>query len=547
MIEKIIRYSAANRFIVLIIVAALVFGGIWSIRNIAVDALPDLSDTQVIVYSTWDRSPDIIEDQVTYPVITSLLGAPHVKAIRGFSDFGYSYVYVIFEEGTDIYWARSRVLEYLSKVQSQLPQGVHTSLGPDATGVGWVYQYALVDTTGQRSLADLRSLEDWHIRYELQSVSGVAEVASVGGFVRQYQITVDPNKLAAYGIPLMQLTEAVKKSNNEVGGRLIEWSGAEYMVRAHGYVKSAADLEEIAIKTDERGTPVRLRDVATVSLGPELRRGIAELDGKGEVAAGIVVMRHGENAMNVITRVKERLKEIEPSLPKGVKIVETYDRSELIQQSIHTLKHELLLEMIIVSLIILIFLWHVPSAFIPIITIPAAVIMSFIPMKIFGINSNIPAQLLLAAGHRPLVHAHLCPRSAGRKALQAAGLYEELFHGLRRRTGRHARPSDDAADHPDAKGKPEGKPETRNQKPEGWWVLFWFLVSGFWFPFWFDLRNDSFRRKAPHLPIFVSRLWSSCAVDPSTHTPGDRAGVARGARHNSDLLPARPRVHAAAR
>jgi copper/silver efflux system protein len=433
MIEKLIRYCATNRFIVLIIVAALLVGGIWSISNIAVDALPDLSDTQVIVYSTWDRSPDIIEDQVTYPVITSLLGAPHVKAIRGFSDFGYSYVYVIFEEGTDIYWARSRVLEYLSKVQSQLPQGVHTSLGPDATGVGWVYQYALVDTTGQRSLADLRSLQDWHIRYELQSVPGVAEVASVGGFVRQYQITVDPNKLAAYGIPLMQLTEAVKKSNNEVGGRLIEWSGAEYMVRAHGYVKSTADLEEIVVKAGEHGTPVHLRDVATVSLGPELRRGITELDGNGEVAAGVVVMRHGENAMNVITRVKERLKEIEPSLPKGVKIVETYDRSELIEASIHTLKHELLLEMIIVSLIILIFLWHVPSAFIPIITIPAAVTMSFIPMKIFGINSNIMSLGGIAVAIGAMVDAAIVVIENAHKKLDAwehggrQGDYKEIL------------------------------------------------------------------------------------------------------------------------
>src|SRR5437016_12210368 len=389
MIDRVIRWCATNRGIVVVVVAVLVAIGVWSIQHIAVDALPDLSDTQVIVFSKWDRSPDIVEDQVTYPITTALLGAPHVKAIRGFSDFGYSYVYVIFDEGTDIYWARSRVLEYLSKVQPSLPQGVETSLGPDATGVGWVFQYALVDTTGQRSLADLRSLEDWHLRYELQSVPGVAEVASVGGFVRQYQITVDPQKLASYGIPLMQLTEAVKKSNNEVGGRLIEWSGAEYMVRAHGYVRSKSDLEQIVIKTDERGTPVRLRDVATVSLGPELRRGIAELDGKGEVAAGVVVMRHGENAMNVITRVKERLKEIAPSLPKGVKIVETYDRSELIEESIHTLEIELLLEMIIVSLIILIFLWHIPSAMIPIVTIPAAVIMAFIPMKIFGINSNI--------------------------------------------------------------------------------------------------------------------------------------------------------------
>src|SRR5436190_1537641 len=270
MIDRIIRWCATNRGIVVIIVGVLVAIGVWSIQHIAVDALPDLSDTQVIIFSKWDRSPDIIEDQVTYPVTTALLGAPHVKAIRGFSDFGYSYVYVIFDEGTDIYWARSRVLEYLSKVQPQLPQGVETSLGPDATGVGWVFQYALVDTTGQRSLADLRSLEDWHIRYELQSVPGVAEVASVGGFVRQYQITVDPHKLASYGIPLMQVSDAVRKSNNEVGGRLIEWSGAEYMVRAHGYIRSKADLEQVVLKS-AHGTPVRLSDVADVQLGPQPR------------------------------------------------------------------------------------------------------------------------------------------------------------------------------------------------------------------------------------------------------------------------------------
>ncbi|MDQ6801559.1 MAG: CusA/CzcA family heavy metal efflux RND transporter [Acidobacteriota bacterium] len=442
MIEKLIRYSATNRFIVLIIVAGLIVAGVWSINNIALDALPDLSDTQVIIYSKWDRSPDIIEDQVTYPIITSLLGAPRVKAIRGFSDFGYSYVYVIFEDRTDMYWARSRVLEYLSKVQGSLPEGVKTELGPDATGVGWVYQYALIDTTGQRSLADLRSLEDWHIRYELQSVPGVAEVASVGGFVRQYQITVDPNKLAAYGIPLMQVTEAVKKSNSEVGGRLIEWSGAEYMVRAHGYVKSKSDLEEIAVKTDERGTPVRLKDIANVELGPELRRGIAELDGKGEVAAGVVVMRHGENAMDVITRVKERLKEIEPSLPKGVKLVETYDRSQLIEDSIHTLKHELLLEMIIVSLIILIFLWHIPSAFIPIITIPAAVTMSFIPMKIFGINSNIMSLGGIAVAIGAMVDAAIVVIENAHKKLDAwehsgrHGEYKEVLVSAVQEVGR---------------------------------------------------------------------------------------------------------------
>jgi Cu(I)/Ag(I) efflux system membrane protein CusA/SilA len=389
MIERIIAFSARNRFVVLSLTGAAIFAGVWSISHIALDALPDLSDTQVIVYSRWDRSPDIIEDQVTYPVITAMLGAPKVKAIRGFSDFGFSYVYVIFEEGTDLYWARSRTLEYLSKIQPRLPEGVSTELGPDATGVGWVFQYALVDESGAHSLADLRSIQDWNIRYDLQSVPGVAEVASVGGFVRQYQVTVDPNRLSAYRVPLMTVVEAIRSSNNEVGGRLVEWSGAEYMVRARGYIRSVSDLEEIVVKTDEKGTPVRLRDIAAIQLGPEIRRGIAELDGRGEVAAGVVVMRHGENAMDVIRRVKERLKAIEPTLPKGVHIVTTYDRSELIDRSIRTLRHELVLEMLIVSLIILIFLWHIPSAIIPIVTIPAAVVLSFIPMKLFGISSNI--------------------------------------------------------------------------------------------------------------------------------------------------------------
>src|SRR5438067_10069641 len=418
MINKIIRWCATNGGIVIVIVGVLVAIGVWSIQHIAIDALPDLSDTQVIIFSKWDRSPDIIEDQVTYPITTTLLGAPHVKAIRGFSDFGYSYVYVIFDEGTDIYWARSRVLEYLSKVQSQLPQGVETSLGPDATGVGWGFQYALVDTTGQHSLADLRSLEDWHIRYELQSVPGVAEVASVGGFVRQYQITVDPQKLASYGIPLMQVSDAVRKSNNEVGGRLIEWSGAEYMVRAHGYIRSKADLEQVVLKS-VNGTPVRLADVADVQLGPELRRGIAELDGKGEVAGGVVVMRHGENAMNVIRAVKQRLAQIAPSLPKGVQIVTTYDRSELIAASIHTLNHELLIEMVIVSLVILLFLWHIPSALIPIFTLPAAVILAFIPMRLFGINANIMSLGALVVAIGALVDAGVVVVENAHKKLEA--------------------------------------------------------------------------------------------------------------------------------
>jgi len=433
MIEKLIRVCATNKFMTLTIFAALVFAGIWSMKRIALDALPDLSDTQVIIYSKWDRSPDIIEDQVTYPIITSLLGAPKVKAIRGFSDFGYSYVYVIFEEGTDLYWARSRVLEYLSKVQSSLPQGVKTELGPDATGVGWVFQYALIDKSGKHSLADLRSLQDWTIRYQLQAVPGVAEVASLGGFVRQYQITVDPNKLAAYKIPLMQVMSAVRASNNEVGARLVEWSGAEYMVRARGYVRNIADLEQIVVKTDERGTPVLLQNVATIQLGPEMRRGVAELDGEGETAAGVVIMRQSEDALAVINRVKERLAEIQKTLPEGVKIVTTYDRSELIERSIGTVKHELLIEIIIVSLIILIFLWHLPSAVIPIVTIPAAVILSFIPMKIFGLNANIMSLGGIAIAIGALVDASVVVVENAHKKLEAwekdgrKGDYKELL------------------------------------------------------------------------------------------------------------------------
>jgi Cu(I)/Ag(I) efflux system membrane protein CusA/SilA len=441
-IERVIRFCATNKFLVLTITAVLVSVGVWSMSSIALDALPDLSDTQVIVYSKWDRSPDIIEDQVTYPIITSLLGAPHVKAIRGFSDFGYSYVYVVFDEGTDSYWARSRVLEYLSKIQPQLPKGVQTELGPDATGVGWVFQYALVDKSGKQSLADLRSLQDWTIRYELQSVPGVAEVASLGGFVRQYQITVDPNKLAAYRIPLMQVTNAVRNSNNEVGGRLVEWSGAEYMVRARGYVKSIADLEQIVVNTDERGTPVRLRDVANVQLGPELRRGVSDLDGEGEVAAGIVVMRQRENALAVIERVKAKLAEIEKTLPAGVKVVTTYDRSELIERSIHTLKHELLIEMLIVSLVILLFLWHLPSALIPIITLPAAVILSFIPMHFFGINANIMSLGGIAVAIGALVDAAVVVVENAHKKLEhwdadgRKGDYKEVVIGAIQEVGR---------------------------------------------------------------------------------------------------------------
>ena len=389
MIEKIIDWCAHQKFIVLVFAAAAVAIGIWTLNNQPIDAIPDLSDVQVIVYSRWDRSPDIVEDQVTYPISTALLGAPKVKAVRGYSDFGFSYVYVIFEDGTDLYWARSRVLEYLSKVTSSLPPEVKTEIGPDATGVGWVYEYALVDSGRTHSLADLRSFQDWNLRYALQSVPGVAEVASIGGFQKQYQVTVDPDKLRAYGIPIMSVAEAARDANIEAGGRLIEFSGREYMVRGRGYIKSEQDLEETVLKTDKNGTPVLLRDVARVERGPESRRGVADLDGKGDVVGGIVVMRHGENADKVIRRVKEKLTELEPSLPKGVKVVATYDRSGLIEASIDTLKHELIVEMIIVSLVILIFLWHIPSALIPIVTIPVSVLLAFIPMYAMGLNSNI--------------------------------------------------------------------------------------------------------------------------------------------------------------
>ncbi|MGO9527442.1 MAG: efflux RND transporter permease subunit [Verrucomicrobiia bacterium] len=389
MIKRIIEFSAHNRFFVVLLVAAAVAYSFYTMKNIRLDAIPDLSDTQVIVLTKWDRSPDIVEDQVTYPIISALLGAPRVKAIRGSSDFGFSYVYVIFEDGTDLYWARSRVNEYLSKITGQLPAGVTPELGPDATGVGWVYQYALVDKSGTHSLADLRSYQDWVLRYTLQSVPGVAEVAGLGGFQKQYQVTVDPVKLQAYGVGVVEIMDAIKRSNNEVGGRLIEWNGKEFMVRGRGYVKTTEDLGQIAVKTTKVGTPVLLRDVADIALGPQIRRGVADLNGEGDVVGGIVVMRHGENALNVIERVKAKLAEIKSSMPEGVEVVSTYDRSELIQRSIDNLKHDLIMEMIIVSFVILFFLWHIPSAIVPIITIPVSVALAFIPMYFMGITSNI--------------------------------------------------------------------------------------------------------------------------------------------------------------
>jgi Cu(I)/Ag(I) efflux system membrane protein CusA/SilA len=388
MLKKIIRFSAENRFLVIAAVIVALVIAVWTMKHIRLDALPDLSDTQVIVYSRWDRSPDIIEDQVTYPIISALLGAPKVKAIRGFSDFGYSFVYVIFDDGTDIYWARTRVLEYLSKITSQLPEGVKTELGPDASSLGWVFQYALVDTSGQHTSDELRSYQDWFLRYAIESVPGVAEVATVGGQVRQYQVTVNPNALAAYGLPLQSVIEAVRHGNNEVGGRLVEVSGREYMVRGRGYIKSIGDIEQLVLKT-QNGTPVTVKDVATVSLGPELRRGVADYDGKGEVVGGIVVMRQGENALNVIKRIKAKIEELKPSLPQGTEIVSTYDRSELIDRAIHTVSSKVIEEMIIVAIVIMLFLWHIPSATVPIITIPASVALAFIPMYLMGLTANL--------------------------------------------------------------------------------------------------------------------------------------------------------------
>jgi Cu(I)/Ag(I) efflux system membrane protein CusA/SilA len=389
MINQVIEFSGRNKFLIFLLVGVLVVAGLWSMKHVPLDAIPDLSDTQVIVYSRWDRSPDIMEDQVTYPIVTSMLGAPKVKDVRGFSDFGYSFVYIIFEEGTDIYWARSRTLEYLSAVLPRLPQGVKTELGPDATGVGWVFQYALVDESGKHSLAEMRSLQDWFLRYQLKSVPGVAEVAPLGGFVRQYQVNVDPNRLQAYNIPIMKVVEAVRNGNNDVGGRLLEFSGTEYMVRGRGYAKSTDDIGSIVLLNTESGIPVRVKDVGDVVLGPDLRRGIADWNGEGDVVSGIIVMRQGENALQVIDRVKAKIKELEPGLPEGVKIVTAYDRSDLILRSIENLKSTLIEEMLIVALVIFIFLWHVPSAIIPVFTIPIAIILSFIPMKLMGVSSNI--------------------------------------------------------------------------------------------------------------------------------------------------------------
>ncbi len=431
MIAKIIDFSARNKFVVFLFVAFLIVWGFWALQKTPLDAIPDLSDTQVIIFTEWSgRSPDLIEDQITYPISSTLLAAPEVRAVRGFSFLGSSFIYVIFKEGTDIYWARSRVLEYLQAVKNKIPADVNPVLGPDATSVGWGFSYAVVDETGGHNLAELRSIQDYNVKLALESVQGVSQVASIGGFVKQYQITIDPNKLLAYNIPLPKVLDAVKKSNQDVEGRVLEFAGTEYMVRGRGYIKSLNDIDNIAVGASRSGTPVYLRDIARVQLGPEIRRGLAELNGKGEVAGGIVVVRFGQNVLDVIDRVKQKLKsDVEPSLPKGVKIVVTYDRTDLIHRSIDTLKEELIKLSIAVSLVCIIFLFHLPSALVVILTLPVAIIISFICMYYLGVTSNIMSLSGIAIAIGAMVDASIIMVENAHKKMEQWECNHELYCG----------------------------------------------------------------------------------------------------------------------
>ena len=390
MIEKIIDATLRARFLVIAAVLLLIAVGIAAVRTTPLDAIPDLSDVQVIVFTEFPgQAPQVVEDQVTYPLTTSMLAVPGAEVVRGYSFFGLSFVYIIFEDGTDLYWARSRVLEYLNYVSSRLPQGVTPTLGPDATGVGWIYEYAIVDRTGQHDLSELRSIQDWYLRYPLQTVPGVAEVASVGGYVKQYQVQVDPNALVAYNVPLSRVRNAIMRSNNDVGGRLVEMSETEYMVRGKGYIQSIADIENIAVGVDERGTPIRIQDIAHVQIGPELRRGLVELDGEGEVAGGVVIMRYGENALTTIQGVRDKLEQLKAGLPDGVEIVPVYDRGDLIERAIDSLSWTLVLQFALVTIICAVFLLHLRSALVAIVALPIGILMAFIAMRLQGINANI--------------------------------------------------------------------------------------------------------------------------------------------------------------
>ncbi|MDF1583346.1 MAG: CusA/CzcA family heavy metal efflux RND transporter [Methyloprofundus sp.] len=390
MIKALIDSAIKDRFIVLLAAIILGAAGLWSFKNMPLDAIPDLSDVQVIVFTKYPgQAPQVVEDQVTYPLTTAMLAVPKAKVVRGYSFFGLSFVYIIFEDGTDMYWARSRVLEYLNYASNRLPQGIIPSLGPDATGVGWVYEYALIDKTGQHDLAQLRSIQDWYLRYPLQTVAGVSEVASVGGFVKQYQVEVDPNALLAYGIPLAKVKLAIQRSNNDVGGRLVEMAETEYMVRGLGYLQGIADINSIPLGVDINGTPIRLQDVAHVHIGPELRRGLVELDGEGEAIGGVVIMRFGENAKTTIAGVKQKLNELKLGLPEGVEIVPVYDRGDLIERAVKTLTAALSQELIIVCLMVALFLLHLRSALVIVITLPLGILIAFIVMKMQGLNANI--------------------------------------------------------------------------------------------------------------------------------------------------------------
>src|SRR5258706_1021881 len=390
MIAKLIRWSIANRFFVLLAALMITAWGVWSLSKTPLDAIPDLSDVQVIIRTTFPgQAPQIVENQITYPLTTTMLSVPGAKTVRGYSMFGDPFVYILFEDGTDPYWARSRVLEYLNQVQSRLPPQAKTSLGPDATGVGWVYEYALVDRSGTMDLSQLRALQDWFLKYELKAVPNVSEVASIGGMVRQYQVVLDPDRLRAYGITHMKVMEAVQRANQEAGGSVLELGEAEYMVRASGYLQSLDDFRKIPLTTSEAGVSVRLGDVARMQVGPEMRRGIAELDGQGEVAGGIIVMRSGKNALQTIAAVKARIESLKSSLPPGVEIVPVYDRSDLIKRAVSNLQRKLIEEFIVVALVCLVFLFHLRSAFVAIVSLPLGVLIAFIVMYYQGVNANI--------------------------------------------------------------------------------------------------------------------------------------------------------------
>jgi Cu(I)/Ag(I) efflux system membrane protein CusA/SilA len=444
MIERLIDFSAHHRFFVVTLAAAAALVGWQSMMRVPLDALPEMSDKQVIIYCQWDRSPDLIDAQVTYPIVSALLGAPRVKSVRGISDFGASFVYVIFDDDADLYWARSRTLEYLSGVLPRLPEGVRAELGPDATSLGWVFQYVLLDRSGTHSLAELRSYQDWYLDYYLKAVPGVAEVATVGGFVRQYQVNVDPNRLRAYGIPIQRVVEALKNANRDVGGKVVESGGAELIVRGLGYVRSTADFEEILVATAEDSTPIRIKDVAQVAVGSDFRRGVTDLDGMGEAVSGIIVMRQGQNALDVIDRVKAKIRQIEPSLPSGVQIVPVYDRSDLIRRSIRNLKSTILEVILTVAVVILLFLWHFPSAVVPLITIPLSVLIAFVPLQLLGISMNIMSLGGIAIAVGALVDAAIVLVEQAHKNLEEwdrAGRREEPQAVIVRAMKQVARPS----------------------------------------------------------------------------------------------------------